>query len=1509
MRLLIKKVNIQPNKKPKTKQIITHYLLPTLLILTLIITTALIIQTNNNVNALTRTDQYDTTYYVSANGNDTTNDGLSTDTPFATLAKTAEIINGKEIDGNYLVIVMTDLTSTACARYYDHSVTITSISDTPPTVTRGTNFTVIADNARSWYNPPMLEIQSTNLTTTAPKITLTLKNIIFDDAYLHEGTTFSYAPTPHGNESSTAYVQDAIVSSYALSATIILDTGAELHNFGGMTAIRAGYQATVVLNSDSLITDIRPNANTNNREVNTATNNWAANGEAAISIADSYLYMHSGSKITNIANTHAIKFTGTIACFMDGEISNMIGNKGMDTDPNGNGRGVKSAIYFDRSATVDHTNTAAHISGSAIIGPNATIHSNAIKCGAICVSRNPNTSVKIHGKINNNTGGTGSLGLGANGGGLYIVSGGTIYLEDGCEITGNSIRGGAYGGAASVQQSGSKLVMNGGTISGNSGSVANPGITVNKGDASFEMNGGIIENGDQALHLYESGSDGTVGKLTLNAGTVSGVTVDPNILFGYHIQRYLFINQDNVTIETGYARVAGRNVYPISADFKIGNPNTATYTNIQSNLPKDWTMPTNNGNVIGFWLQKNGSAKYSIPKPTTGTGGINYNASLNSYFVAIQATTADGIADTNIPLKLYPTSIIRVGNADHIVVSVPLDAYPNGATVALVQPTTVYGEIIITGPPTLYYDLTANDYTINYTTSYNMPQGLHAALIADGHNNENTQFQLILYPDSRTTPDLSNLVLTSDIFEIKDIPVWNTATREVVLTLKLKDDWNTTTDLELNFEFNCNMVATEFEEGEFLRLTGNLIINGKGQTYEVPSNEAKTEMKIQKGNLDIKKILSGNRAEDTETFHFTITFSDGGTYDGIVNGTTIPLKGGENKLIEGIIQGINYTVIEQEANQDGYTTTSTGASGTISENLSEAIFINSRGLPEYVVTINDSFAGELSGAGKYIESTNVTIRAGNCKGYDFSGWTVDDVTVGLENNTSATTSFIMPANNVTLTANWTPIAYNIVYVLSSGTNAPSNPSMYTALDLPLSIAAPSRTNFLFVGWIAIYSDGTPALTTSTVSYSIPQNTTGRVILYAQWQQTGGVSRYTVTYNGNGNTGGVVPIDTNSPYIRGSTVVVLSQGSLIRENYTFLGWATNPTADIPTYTVDSEFTIQTDTVLYAVWTQTKYTVTYKPGEHGTFDEQVTTDLSFGIPTPKSPEVTGEIGWIFTGWNPIPSETVTENAIYTAQWKQEPNPELFTVQFVDWDGRLLKSEQVPYGGNATAPANPSRVGYTFTGWSPSTFTNITSDLTVIARYSQNGGGSSGGGGSSNKPTPSPSPSPSPSPLPSLSPSPSPSAPPIGGGTDENELPAWALVNLILSIVGLVLAILLVVWVLLSRKQKQTKQPQEKQTPANQDKYGANQREAKEEVRKQKRYRTLWFVLGGIMGIGGFIVFLLTEDTSRPMILVDKWTIVNVIMFAVQLIAITFTFKPKNKKNKEDAKQEVHSASSPR
>jgi uncharacterized repeat protein (TIGR02543 family) len=77
--------------------------------------------------------------------------------------------------------------------------------------------------------------------------------------------------------------------------------------------------------------------------------------------------------------------------------------------------------------------------------------------------------------------------------------------------------------------------------------------------------------------------------------------------------------------------------------------------------------------------------------------------------------------------------------------------------------------------------------------------------------------------------------------------------------------------------------------------------------------------------------------------------------------------------------------------------------------------------------------------------------------------------------------------------------------------------------------------------------------------------------------------YTITYNGNTNTSGNVPID--SPYISGSTVTVVGNtGSPVLEKSgaTFAGWNTQENGSGTSYTQGNTFTINANTILYAQW---------------------------------------------------------------------------------------------------------------------------------------------------------------------------------------------------------------------------------------------------------------------------------------------------------------------------------------
>ena len=127
----------------------------------------------------------------------------------------------------------------------------------------------------------------------------------------------------------------------------------------------------------------------------------------------------------------------------------------------------------------------------------------------------------------------------------------------------------------------------------------------------------------------------------------------------------------------------------------------------------------------------------------------------------------------------------------------------------------------------------------------------------------------------------------------------------------------------------------------------------------------------------------------------------------------------------------------------------------------------------------------------------------------------------------------------------------------------------------------------------------------------------------------------------------------------------------------------------------------------------YTVTYLPGEHGAFEAQVTSYILSGAPTPAAPATPGEGYWIFDGWDPPVSSVVSDDVIYVAQWREASSSELFSVSFVDWDGSTLIANLVALGGNATPPVNPTREGYTFSGWDKP-ITDVQKNLVVTAQY---------------------------------------------------------------------------------------------------------------------------------------------------------------------------------------------------
>ena len=211
---------------------------------------------------------------------------------------------------------------------------------------------------------------------------------------------------------------------------------------------------------------------------------------------------------------------------------------------------------------------------------------------------------------------------------------------------------------------------------------------------------------------------------------------------------------------------------------------------------------------------------------------------------------------------------------------------------------------------------------------------------------------------------------------------------------------------------------------------------------------------------------------------------------------------------------------------------------------------------------------------------------------------------------------------------------------------------------------PNRTGYTFSGWSGSYT-----------------NITSNVTITAQYT----INSYTVTFK-----------DWDGITLKTETVNYQSSATApanpTRQGYTFTGWSGNYTNVTSNLTITATYTINT------------YTVTFVDYDNTTLKTETVNHGSNATP-PSNPNRTG---YTFSGWSGNYTN-VTSNTEVTATYTVNS----YTVTFKDWDGTTLKTETVNYQGSATAPSNPSRTGYTFSGWDKG-YTNVTSNLTVTATY---------------------------------------------------------------------------------------------------------------------------------------------------------------------------------------------------
>ena len=158
----------------------------------------------------------------------------------------------------------------------------------------------------------------------------------------------------------------------------------------------------------------------------------------------------------------------------------------------------------------------------------------------------------------------------------------------------------------------------------------------------------------------------------------------------------------------------------------------------------------------------------------------------------------------------------------------------------------------------------------------------------------------------------------------------------------------------------------------------------------------------------------------------------------------------------------------------------------------------------------------------------------------------------------------------------------------------------------------------------------------------------------------------------------------------------------RQGYQFTDWYLDDTK------YDFDTAVTGNMTLTAKWTANSYTITFDT-DGGSDIDPITQDYGTAINAPAAPTKTG---YTFMGWEPaLPPTMPAENMTIKAQWRINR----YTVTFDTGGGSAVAPITQDYGTAITAPADPTREGYTFIGWDKAIpATMPAGDMTIKAKW---------------------------------------------------------------------------------------------------------------------------------------------------------------------------------------------------
>ena len=368
---------------------------------------------------------------------------------------------------------------------------------------------------------------------------------------------------------------------------------------------------------------------------------------------------------------------------------------------------------------------------------------------------------------------------------------------------------------------------------------------------------------------------------------------------------------------------------------------------------------------------------------------------------------------------------------------------------------------------------------------------------------------------------------------------------------------------------------------------------------------------------------------------------------------------------------------------------------------------NNRGTP---VVTNCYKTQEIGSYGTYTTATGETLRALLGDGWQVIGSTVVPKTVsGIENPMFTNVSISTATQNVTTTyadfvGSYAP--FSVGSQLPDTANLACN-AFHGALRIG-DVMPP--TGYLIGGW---YTDA--GLTIPATSVTIAPS--GEVTLYALYTPIS----YTVAFDANTGTGSMT-----SQSFTYDAAQNLTASTFTRTGHLFAGWST--TTDGPVEYTDGQSVSNlasedgATVTLYAQWTPITYIVHFDKNHNDATGTMADQTLTYDAPESLSANAFVLTDYGFTGWSTTAGGSIVygdgESVLNLAngqddvvnlyaQWS-----EAYTIDYNLAGGSVATPNPATYTEftSIITLVNPTRPGYTFTGWTGTGLSEATMEVTI-------------------------------------------------------------------------------------------------------------------------------------------------------------------------------------------------------